>query len=70
MSVNDLVHITGWRDFKLRKLEILQDPHKLNDRLSRDNVVLQTLLPDADKQVFNHERFCHKQSLQPLSSII
>lgn len=51
MSVNDLVHITGWKDFKLNKVEILPDPHKVNARPVSDDAGVPTHVPDATKQV-------------------
>lgn len=48
ISVNDLVHVFGWKDFKLKKIEILSDPHKFG---SANSTVIQTQFADITKQV-------------------
>lgn len=32
LSANDFMHITGWKDFRIKKIDLLPDPFKDNSK--------------------------------------
>lgn len=59
LSVNQLVHVSGAGDYRLCKIEILNDPYPLNPRKGQDSMdaddvhdvqVIRTIMPDGSKQ--------------------
>lgn len=51
LCAEDFVHIPGWKDFKLKKIEVLSDPYKATTRKTNGDSLLRTVNPDPSKQV-------------------
>lgn len=64
MSPNDLVHITGWKDFKVRKVELMHDPYKIYNKQLDVNEVIKTVFPDSEKQVLRKEKLVIQSGLK------
>ncbi|KRZ24125.1 T-complex protein 1 subunit theta [Trichinella pseudospiralis] len=48
LDVNRLLHIPGWGDFQMGKIEVITDPHPLHRYTSNNNVIESTTFAVAD----------------------